>query len=102
MASERGPAQTGRAYKPASVARPVLWDAVGPVCRPAGKLPTLDLAEETWKGPPERVIAPYAKDLKASRMAFPSTAGHVKPRGNLGRPLSKAKYELATDSELVP
>ena len=28
--------------------------------------------------------------------------GHVKPRGNLGRPLSKAKYERPTDSELVP
>jgi hypothetical protein len=26
----------------------------------------------------------------------------VKSRGNLGRPLSKAKYSLATDSELVP
>ena len=33
---------------------------------------------------------------------FPSTAGHVKSRGKLGRPLSKAKYSLVTDSELVP
>ena len=33
---------------------------------------------------------------------FPSTARHVKPRGNLGGPSSKAKYYLATDSEPVP
>ena len=31
-----------------------------------------------------------------------STAGHVKPRGNLGGPSSKAKYSPVTDSELVP
>ena len=33
---------------------------------------------------------------------FLSTAGHLKSCGNLGRPLSKAKYSSATDSELVP
>ena len=31
-----------------------------------------------------------------------STAGHEKPCWNLGGPPSKAKYEIATDSELVP
>ena len=31
-----------------------------------------------------------------------SRAGHVKPGLNLGRPLSKAKYERSTDSEPVP
>ena len=31
-----------------------------------------------------------------------STAGHEKPRGKLGGPPPKAKYSLATDSELVP
>ncbi len=31
-----------------------------------------------------------------------STAGHVKPRGNPPGPSGKAKYSLATDSELVP
>ena len=31
-----------------------------------------------------------------------STVGHVVSGGNLGSPLSKAKYELPTDSELVP
>ena len=33
---------------------------------------------------------------------FPSTAGHVESRRNLGGPSSKAKYSLVTDSELVP
>ena len=31
---------------------------------------------------------------------IPSTIQHVELVGNLGRPLSKAKYSLATDSEL--
>ena len=31
-----------------------------------------------------------------------STTGHEKSCGNLGRPLSKAKYSLLTDSEQVP
>ena len=35
-------------------------------------------------------------------MRYLSTAGHVKPCRNLGRPRSKAKYYLATDSEQVP
>ena len=35
-------------------------------------------------------------------MMMSSRAGHVKPRGNLGGPSSKAKYSSVTDSELVP
>ncbi len=35
-------------------------------------------------------------------MEFPSTAGHEKSRRKLGGPSPKAKYYLATDSELVP
>ena len=31
-----------------------------------------------------------------------SIMGHVVSREDLGSPLSKAKYELLTDSELVP
>ena len=34
--------------------------------------------------------------------ALPSTTGHEKPRGKPGRPLPKAKYYSATDSEPVP
>jgi hypothetical protein len=33
---------------------------------------------------------------------FLSTAGHVKPGRNSRGPPRKAKYSLATDSELVP
>ena len=39
---------------------------------------------------------------KPSWMDIPSRAGHVKPGLNLGGPPPKAKYSLATDSELVP
>jgi hypothetical protein len=35
-------------------------------------------------------------------MVFSSTTGHEESCGNPGRPLSKAKYSLATDSEQVP
>ena len=31
-----------------------------------------------------------------------STTGHEQPGGKLGRPFSKPKYSLATDSEQVP
>ena len=34
--------------------------------------------------------------------SFPSRAGHEKPCLNPGRPFSKAKYYLMTDSESVP
>ena len=34
--------------------------------------------------------------------AYLSTAGHEESCRNLGGPPSKAKYEIATDSELVP
>ena len=33
---------------------------------------------------------------------FPSSAGHVEPRVNLGGPSPKAKYYSVTDSEPVP
>ena len=46
--------------------------------------------------------SPVGETLRSSWKQFPSTAGHVEPRGKLGRPFPKAKYLLATDSELVP
>jgi hypothetical protein len=39
---------------------------------------------------------------RSSLSEYPSTTGHVKSGGNLGRPFSKAKYYSLTDSELVP
>ena len=41
-------------------------------------------------------------EIEQRRGRYLSTAGHVKPRGNLGGPSSKAKYSLPTDSEPVP
>src|SRR5215510_2563363 len=45
--------------------------------------------------------SPVRKTPKSPR-SIPSTAGHEKPRGNLGGPSAKAKYYLANDSEPVP
>ena len=38
-------------------------------------------------------------ESEAVRASILSTAGHVKPRGNMGGPPSKPKYYLMTDSE---
>ena len=42
-----------------------------------------------------------SENSKSSR-GIPSNTVHVKLCVNLSRPLDKAKYSLATDSELVP
>ena len=41
-------------------------------------------------------------EIENTTKNFLSTAGHVKPGGNLGGPSSKPKYYLVTDSEPVP
>ena len=41
-------------------------------------------------------------EIEATPDEFLSSTEHVEFGVNLGRPLSKAKYSLATDSELVP
>ncbi len=46
--------------------------------------------------------SPVIKMDEASRAEILSTTGHVQSRGNPVGPSSKAKYSLATDSELVP
>jgi hypothetical protein len=46
--------------------------------------------------------SPVDETRPISLEQLPSTAGHVQSRGKLGGPSSKAKYSLATDSELVP
>ena len=45
--------------------------------------------------------SPVDEDAKLSSGIL-STAGHEKPCGNPPGPSGKAKYLLATDSELVP
>jgi hypothetical protein len=46
--------------------------------------------------------SPVGEIMNHSIGIFPSTAEHVKFRGNLPRPWGKAKYYLMTDSEQVP
>ena len=53
-----------------------------------------------WKVRPKKVIALWMKSV-GSFEGIPSTSGHVHSARNPGRPLSKAKYSLVTDSELV-
>ena len=59
------------------------------------------LAEALWKGAPQKVIVLYAKVIELLKV-FPSSTGSVKVRVNPRGPPRKAKYSLATDSELVP
>ncbi len=46
--------------------------------------------------------SPVSEMNRSFWMEFPSTVGHEKSRRKLGGPSPKAKYYLATDSELVP
>ena len=46
--------------------------------------------------------SPVYEKIKILLKAHLSTAGLVESCGNPGRPLSKAKYQCVTDSELVP
>ena len=55
----------------------------------------------TWKGGPKSVRVAYAK-TDGGRVGYPSRAGHVQSCLNPPGPSGKAKYSLATDSELVP
>jgi hypothetical protein len=72
-------------------------------CRIGGRteLQSCRLAEAFWKGAPQRVTAPYAKD-EQPRVAIPSNAGTVKTGVNLRGPPRKAKYVQTTDSARVP
>ena len=64
--------------------------------------PMESVAEAAWNGPPERVRAPYAKQITREWLRYLSTAGHEESRRNLGGPPSKAKYSSVTDSAPVP
>jgi hypothetical protein len=65
------------------------------------ELQTCCLAKAFWNVAPQRVRVPYAKGKQAPDR-HPSSPGTVKVGVNLRRPLRKAKYFQATDSELVP
>ena len=50
-----------------------------------------------WESQSKRVRIPYAKQKEIGWIQ--STAGHVKPGGNMGGPSSKPKYYPVTDRE---
>ena len=93
VASERGRAQTGGSNTDRVVGLPQ---------GSPGKLSNRWCSRRLLERTTREGESPVSETSRSSWRQFPSTAGHVKPRGKLGRPFSKAKYLLATDSELVP
>jgi hypothetical protein len=53
------------------------------------------------EGPAKEGKRPVAEEARPPEWIL-STAGHEKPRRNLGGPSPKAKYSPVTDSEPVP
>ena len=70
--------------------------------RPGRRVTNHQPSRRRLERPAKEGDSPVGKRLGDSFSMFPSTTGHVEPRGNLGRPLPKAKYSSATDSEPVP
>ena len=69
---------------------------------PVGRLQTCTLAEYRWISGAIEGDGPVGEKVASLLDVFPSTAGHVEPRANLGGPSPKAKYYSVTDSEQVP
>lgn len=67
----------------------------------ADELQSTILAEVVLESPAAEGDSPVGERMRASSGRFPSKAGHVEARSNLGGPSPKAKYYLATDSERV-
>ena len=88
MASERGPAQTEKhAFRGCRA-----------VHREVKKVKVSRIGMER---PGIEGNTPVDENLDSS-VRYLSKAGHEKPCLNPGRPLSKAKYSVVTDSERVP
>ena len=60
------------------------------------------LAEYRWISGAIDGDSPVSEKIPDLFDMFPSSAGHVKPRVNLGGPSPKAKYYSVTDSVPVP
>ena len=67
-----------------------------------GRLQNWRLVEACWICISKEGERPVNEKRPVLLDMFPSSAGHVEPRANLGGPSPKAKYSLVTDSELVP
>ena len=83
VASERGRAQTAGS----NTCRVVGLPQGSP-----GKLPNRWCSRRFLERTTKEGESPVSETPRSSWRQFPSTAGHVKPRGKLGRPFSKAKY----------
>ena len=100
-ASERGPAQTGRAHERLGAARPGLWARETGGQTPRRRSERREGAEPDGS-PGGTGLQPRRPKLAPRRPAARSTAGHVKPGGKQGGPPSKAKHYPVTDSGQVP
>ncbi len=79
-----------------------LWGKIGLGDGPAGELQIRALAEYGMEMPSIEGDSPVGERARTLWVFFPSTTGHGKSCGKLPGPPGKAKYSLATDSELVP
>ncbi len=80
----------------------VLWDVSSGQYGVLGRLQIRPLAESRWISGTIEGDSPVGEKGPDLLDAFPSSAGHVKPRVNLGGPSPKAKYYSVTDSAQVP
>ena len=102
MASERGLAQTIGMFKSIYVVPMGSWDVSSGRYGALGRLQNWRLVEACWICISREGERPVNEKRPVLLDMFPSSAGHVKPRANLGGPSPKAKYSLVTDSEPVP
>ena len=65
------------------------------------ELQSSTLAEVVLESAAAEGDSPVGENVRVSSGRFPSKAGHVEARSNLGGPSPKAKYSLVTDSEQV-
>ena len=89
-------------FKAISVVSVGLWDATRGAYGLPGRLQNGPLVEFDWICRATEGDSPVHKRGAVLLGAFPSNAGHVEPRMNLGGPSPKAKYYSVTDSEPVP
>ena len=78
------------------------WDTSSGTYGSLGGLQIYSLTEHRWISGAIDGDSPVGERDVDPLGVFPSSAGHVKPRVNLGGPSPKAKYYSVTDSEQVP
>ena len=79
-----------------------LWGRFGPEPILAGESESLCFSQTDLEKSAVEGESPVGEKTRPLWRRYPSSAGHVEPRANLGGPSPKAKYYLATESEPVP